>query len=232
MKINYSDFLKIYEADNSVVISLKEIETVIKNVFDDSKVSSVSTLYEKEGEENKFIITINNLFYEETNVIHTKFVFYTDGKKRGLEKNYFHYQYDINCNYKRVDFEDTTELETKLRDIIDRRKFGRDIKILSDLSVTMASDVNKMLQDMEITSLSVYTITYIPIVDAVPCDSLTFRFDINIDDTRFVKMVMKKVDKDEFRLTFKENDWFDDVTIGSLKAIPQTITEMIKNHVI
>lgn len=232
MKINYNDFLKIYEADNGVVISLKEVETIMKNTFDESKVSSVSTLYEKEDGENKLIITINNLFYEETNVIHTKFVFYTDEKKRRLEKNHFHYQYDINCNYKRVDFDDTTEMEKKIKDIIDRRKFGRDIRILSDLSVTMASDVNKMLQDMDITSLSVYTITYIPIVDAVPCDSLTFRFDVNIDDTRFIKMVIKKVGKDEFRLTFSENDWFDDVTIGSLKAVPQTITEMIKNHVI
>jgi hypothetical protein len=231
MKINYKDFLKMYESKGST-ISLMEIETVIKNVFSDTKVSSVSTLYEKEGDENKFIITINNLFYEETNIIHTKLVFYTDEKKRGLEKNHLHYQYDINCNYKRIDFENIIELETKLKNIIDERKFGRDIKILSDLSVTMASDVNKMLQDNEITSLSIYTITYIPIVDAVPCDSLTFRFDINIDDTRFIKMVIKKVDRDEFRITFKENEWFDDVTIGSLKAIPQSITDMIKKHVI
>lgn len=231
MKVKYNDFLKIYEAEGSI-ISLKDIETVIRNVFNEARVSSVSTLYEKEGDENKFIITINNLFYEETNIIHTKFVFYTDDNKKGLDKNHFHYQYDINCNYKQINFDDITELETKLKNIIDKRKFGRDIKILSDLSVTMASDVNKLLEEKDITSLSIYTITYIPIVDAIPCDSLTFRFDINIDDTRFIKMVIKKISKDEFRLTFSENDWFDDVNIGSLKVIPQTITEMIKNHII
>jgi len=231
MKVKYDDFIKINE-DKGSVISLKDIELVIRNVFSEARVSSVSTLYEKEGDENKFIITINNLFYEETNIIHTKFVFYTDGKKKGLEKNHFHYQYDINCNYKMINFEDVVELESKLKNIVDKRKFGRDIKILSDLSITMATDVNKLLEEKDITSLSIYTITYIPIVDAIPCDSLTFRFDINIDDTRFIKMVIKKIDKDDFRITFSENDWFDDVNIGSLRAIPQTITEMIKNHII
>jgi hypothetical protein len=231
MKVKYNDFVKMYETKGSI-ISLKDVETIFRNVFDDTKVSSVSTLYEKEDNKNKLIITINNLFYEETNIIHTKFVFYTDDNKIGLDKNYFYYQYDINCNYKRVNFDDITELETKLKDIIDKRKFGRDIKILSDLSVTMASGVNKILDENDITSLSIYTITYIPIVDDVPCDSLTFRFDINIDDTRFIKMIIKKISKDEFTITFSENDWFHNVNIGSLKVIPQTITEMIKNHII
>lgn len=231
MKTKYNEFLKIYEAQGSI-ISLKDVETVIKNVFSETKVSSVSTLYEKEDGENKFIITINNLFYEKTNIIHTKFVFYTDDKKQGLEHNYFHYMYNINCNYKQVDFTDSADLENKINEIIKNRTFGGDIKVLSDLSVTMASNVNDLLKEKEISNISIYSVTYVPIVDAVPCDSLTFRFDINIDDTRFVKMVVKKVEKGEFRITFKESDWFEDVTIGSLKAIPQTITEMIKNHVV
>ena len=231
MKTKYGEFLKMYEA-NDTVISLMDVEQVINNVFADTKVSSVSTLYEKEDNENKFIVTINNLFYEETNIIHTKFVFYTDEKKKGLEKNHFHYQYDINCNYKLVNFTDVGELENKLNRIVTKRKFGRDIKILSDLSVTMASTVNQSLKNLDITKVSVYSINYIPIVDAVPCDSLTFRFDINIDDIRFIKMVIKKVDKDDYRVTFNENEWFNDVTIGSLRAIPQTITEMIKKHVL
>jgi hypothetical protein len=231
MKIRYNEFLKIYEGNNSI-ISLSDVEKVINNVFNDKKVSSVSTLYEKEDGENKFIITINNLFYDETNIIHTKFVFYTDNNKKKLKYNHFHYQYNINCNYKEVHFEDITQLESVIKNIIDNRKFGGDIKILSDLSVTLASTVNKLLKEKEISSISIYSITYIPIVDAVPCDSLTFRFDINIDDIRFIKMVVKKVEKGEYKITFNENEWFEDVTIGSLKAIPQTITEMIKNHVI
>ncbi len=231
MKIRYSDFLKIYEKKD-FIISLSDIEDIIKNVFSEARVSSVSTLYEKEDNVNKLVITINNLFYEETNIIHTKFIFYTDDKKRKLSDNYLHYHYDINCKYKKVDFSDLVELEEKLNDIIDNRKFGKDLKILSDLSVTLATDVNGMLSENDISGISIYTITYIPIVDAVPCDSLTFRFDINIDDTRLIKMIIKKIDKDEYKITFNENDWFEDVTISSLKAIPQTITEMIKNYIV
>ena len=231
MKTKYNDFIKLYEEKGNV-ISLSDVERTIKKIFDDTKVSSVSTLYEKEDDKNKLIITINNLFYEETNIIHTKFVFYTDDKKKGLDENYFHYQYNINCNYKQVNFSDITELENKLNNIVKNRKFGSDLKILSDLSITMVSDVDKLLKEKNISSVSIYSITYIPIVDAVPCDSLTFRFDINIDDVRLVKMIIKKIEKGEYRITFHENDWFDDVTIGSLRAIPQTITEMIKNHII
>lgn len=231
MKIKYNEFLKIYEKKD-FIISLSDVENIIKTVFSDTRVSSVSTLYEKEDNINKLIITINNLFYEETNIIHTKFIFYTDNKKRKLNENYFHYHYNINCNYKKVDFSDLIDLEEKLNEIINDRKFGKDLKILSDLSVTLASDVNQILSENNISDISIYTITYIPIVDAVPCDSLTFRFDINIDDTRFIKMIIKKIDKEEYKITFNENDWFEDVTIGSLKAIPQTITEMIKNYIV
>ena len=231
MKIKYTDFLKIYEKKD-FVISLMDVENIIKNIFSETKVSSVSTVYEKEEDLNKLIITINNLFYDEINVIHTKFIFYTDDKKRKLKDNYFHYHYDINCKYKKIDFDDTIDLENKIKDIVDNRKFGKDLKVLSDLSITMASTVNELLSDDNIVDLSIYTITYVPIVDVVPCDSLTFRFDINIDDTRFIKMIIKKIDKDEYKITFNENDWFEDFIIGSLKAIPQTITEMIKNYII
>lgn len=231
MKTKYNDFLKIYE-DNNYIISLFGVENVIKNVFDEAKVSSVSTLYEKEEGINKLIITINNLFHEETNIIHTKIVFYVDDKKKKLTENFLHYHYDINCNFKKVKFSDLFELEEKLNSIIEERKFGKDLKILSDLSVTLASDVNEMLSDNDIVDISIYTITYTPIVDSVPCDSLTFQFNINIDDTRDIKMVIRKIEDSEYKITFNENDWFKDVTINSLRVIPQTITEMIKNYII
>ena len=230
MEIKYNNFLKIYEKKN-FIMSLSDVNDIIKNVFGDTKVSSVSTVYEVEDGITKLIITINNLFYEETNIIHTKFIFYTDDKKK-LSQNYLHYQYDINCNYKKVVFDDLDELEEKLTNIITERKFGRDIKILSDLSVILSTRVNELLREDDIVDLSIYTISYIPIVDNTPCDSLTFRFDINIDDIRFIKMIIKKIDKEEYKITFSENDWFLDKTITSLKAIPYTIIEMIKNYII
>jgi hypothetical protein len=43
----FDEQIKIYE-QNSSVISLMDVEKVIKDIFNDKKVSSVSTLYEKE----------------------------------------------------------------------------------------------------------------------------------------------------------------------------------------
>ena len=87
--IGYNDFVKMYESNNSV-IGLSKVEEIIKKVFLDTKVSSVNTIYEdiKDGG-LKMIITINNIYYEKTNVIHTKLVFYTDKKKTKPYSNTF-----------------------------------------------------------------------------------------------------------------------------------------------
>ena len=229
--IRYKDFVRIYEANGSI-IGLAELETVIKNVFSDTKVSSVNTTYEESDKGYKVIVTINNIYYDKTNVIHTKLMFYTDKKKSKLINNHFDYLYDLNCKFRKVEFNDVTDLESKLNFVFDNRKFGRDIKILSDLNVVLTSTVNKWLKDNDIDTISLYNITYNPIVDVIPCDSLFFQFEINLDDTRFIKMNVKKIDDSNFKLTFSEGDWFEDITIDSLKAIPQTIGEIVKNHIL
>ena len=83
MIIKYKTFIN---EKSNIIISLADLEQVIKSVFDDSKVSSVNTTYEKDDDGFKFIITMNNIFYEKTNIIHNKIIFYTDEKKRKLTK--------------------------------------------------------------------------------------------------------------------------------------------------
>jgi hypothetical protein len=227
---NYNSFIKLNEG-NDIIIGLFDLNRIIEEIFSDTKVSSVDTSYVNEDDMTKLLITINNLFYDETNIIHTKFVFYVDDKKRKLVHNYFYYQYDINCNYKRVDFDSIPQLKEKIQLILDDKKFGDDIKILSDLSVTLSTNVNELLKENDINDLSIYSIIYKPIVDQVPCESLTFQFDINIDDIRFIKMIIKKIEDNDYKITFNENDWFNDINIDSLKSIPQTISDMIKKYV-
>jgi len=233
MKIRYSDFLKLYEQQESI-ISLSEVEKIIKNVFNDTKVSSVSTIYEKDDKtgELKLVITINNLFYEKTDILHTKFVFIVDDGKRKLLKNKFFYLYDINCNYKEIDFDDADNLEMKLNKIVNNRDFGKDIKELSDINITSAVDVNQWLEENNVDGISIYSITYHPIMDNVPCESLSFKFEINLDDTRFIELRMKKNDDKDYTFTFKEGDWFHDVTINDVKGMIQVIGETIKNHIV
>lgn len=232
MMIRYNDFIKINESNGSVV-GLAELNKVIKKIFDDTKVSAVNTTYEKNDDNGfKLIITLNNMYYDKTNVIHTKLIFYVNKEKSKLVDNYFHYLYDLNCKFRKISFTDIEDFERKVNDIFDNRKFGRDIKILSDLSIQLTSMVNKWLSENDVNTISLYNINYNPIVDVVPCDSMSFNFDINLDDIRFIKLIIKKISDDEFKLSFNENEWFKDITIDSLKAIPQTIGEIVKNHIL
>ena len=45
-------------------------------------------------------------------------------------------------------------------------------------------------------------------------------------------MNIKKIKDSEFKITFSEGEWFEDTIIDSLKAIPQTIGEIVKNHIV
>jgi len=226
----YNEFIN---EQSDFIVGLSDIERVVKEIFNDTKVSSVSTVYEedKKTKELKLVITINNLFYEKTDVLHTRFVFFVDDKKTKLIKNKFFYLYDINCDYREVDFEDVVHLETQLNGIIDKREFGKDITELSDINVTIAGDVNKWLEENDVDGISIYSITYHPIVDNMPCESLSFKFEINVDDERLIELRIKKLKDHEYKFTFKEGDWFHDVTITDIKGMVQTIGETIKNHI-
>ena len=92
--------------------------------------------------------------------------------------------------------------------------------------------VNTWLKEEDISNVSIYSIAYNPVVDVMPCESMFFKFDINIDDTHDIKMNVRKLDKNEYKVTFTESDWSIDDTISDLKALPQLIGEMIKKHII
>lgn len=234
MKTKYLDFLKLNENKNSV-ISLSEVEKVFKTVFDETKVSSVKSLYDldEESGETKLIISINNLFYDDTNILYTKFVFLVDKNKTKLQKNKMFYLYDINCNFKEIIFNDSEELQIELNKILKNEMFGKDIKDLSDISVSMSSKTNEWLSENGIGDLSLYSIKYQPLVDNIPCDSLFFRFEINIDDTRFIELNIRKNEEEkQYKLSFNEGDWFHDVEIENINDLIKSIGKTIKNYII
>ena len=234
MKTKYLDFLKLNENRNSV-ISLSEVEKVFKTVFDETKVSSVKSLYDldEESGETKLIISINNLFYDDTNILYTKFVFLVDKNKTKLQKNKMFYLYDINCNFKEIIFNDSEELQIELNKILKNEMFGKDIKDLSDISVSMSSKTNEWFSENGIEDLSLYSIKYQPLVDNIPCDSLFFRFEINVDDTRFIELNIRKNEEEkQYKLSFNEGDWFHDVEIENINDLIKSIGKTIKNYII
>lgn len=234
MKIRYLDFIKLNEKKEDLLISLVDIEKLIKNIFDGAKVSSVDTVYEKNEKSDNLnlIITINNLFYNRTNILHTKLIFNIDNDKTKLIDNNFSYLHDINCNFKEVTFSSIDDIDNKLNELLNERRFGEDIKELSDISIRMSTLVNEWLEENDIEDISIYNISYTPIVDNMPCESLSFHFDINVDDSRNIELRFRKISNNEYKLTFKEGDWFHDVSIPNVKAIIKTIGETLKNYIV
>jgi hypothetical protein len=231
MKIRYLDFLKMNE-NNNIIISIAEIEKIFKNVFDDTKVTSVKTFFDNIDGDIKLIISINNLYYDRTNIIYTKFIFNVDKTKEKIVNNECSYLYDINKHYRTFKFNNTDELQKKLDSILNKEDFGKDIKNLSDMNVRMTSLINEWFSQNKIETISVYNVKYTPLVDNMKSDSLFFKFEINIKDSEIIELSIRKIKDNEFKLTFQKGEDFQNVTISDIRGAIQTIGETIKKYLI
>ena len=99
-------------------IKISEIEEVFREIFseEDSLANSIDTVYESAEDKDflKLVISIHNLSTEDTNIIHTKFIFKVDNEKRHLVENSFIYLYDINCVYHKIEFDSVIDLKKKI----------------------------------------------------------------------------------------------------------------------
>lgn len=210
-------------------IKVSEIETVFKEIFDEEegKVSSVETIYEKSESEDsyKLVISIHSLSMGETIIIHTKFIFKTDLHKHLLANSSFIYLYDINCVYHKVDFENIIELKKKIEGIVESNDFGIDIQILSDFIEAPAMFLNYYMKKNKITDYSVFDVIYDPKFKTMPCDQVTFDFDININNSYHISLSMQKIDRkedeeyDTYKFHFTFLDSHETVNTDSLKNI-------------
>lgn len=231
MKIRYLDFLKMNE-NNNIIISIAEIEKIFKTVFDDTKVTSVKTFFDNIDGDIKLIISINNLYYDRTNIIYTKFIFNVDKTKEKIVNNECSYLYDINKHYRTFKFNNTDELQKKLDSILNKEDFGKDIKNLSDMNVRMTTLINEWFSQNKIETISVYNVKYTPLVDNMKSDSLFFKFEINIKDSEIIELSIRKIKDNEFKLTFQKGEDFQNVTISDIRGAIQTIGETIKKYLI
>ena len=134
---------------------VSEIKEALKEIFEEEegRVSSVDSVFElSENEEfYKLVISIHNLSFEDTLIIHTKFIFKTDLAKSKLLEDSFIYLYDINCVYHRVDYSNKIDLKNKIDDIIKSNNFGMDLQILSDFIEAPAMFLNYYIKISKIT---------------------------------------------------------------------------------
>lgn len=209
-------------------IKISEIEETFKSIFKDDLVSSIDTVYEKTDEDFlKLVISIHGLSTEDTNIIHTKFIFKVDQDKKNIVENSFIYLYDINCVYHKIEFKSIIDLETKIRDIVESSNFGTDITILSDFTESPAMFLNYYMKRAKIIDYSVFDVEYEPKFKTTPCDRTTFDFKININNNYKVTLSISKVDRDpededsndKYRFQFRFMDDIETVESEDLRNI-------------
>ncbi len=167
-------------------MKITEIELAIKDIFEKQKglVKTVDTVFEKtpDGKLEKLVISIHDLRWQDTTVIHTKFIFYCNLERTDIVKNMFSYLYDITCVYQDVEFENLIDLKRKIKDIINSNKFGKDIQLLSELIDTPGVLISSYFRQQEITEYSVGNFRYEPKFKISPCKETHFDFDIDIEN--------------------------------------------------
>lgn len=216
------------------MVRIAEIEQTFKDIFEEEEglVQSVETTYEMSDNEEfyKLVISIHGLSMEDTLIIHTKFIFKTDLEKRNIIDNSFIYLYDINCNYRKTDFKNIVDLKNKVEDIIESNDFGEDIQILSDFIEAPAMFLNYYMRRAKITDYSIFDVKYEPKFKTTPCDSITFDFEIDINNNYKIDVSIYKVDRksdekenDTYRYQFKFMDDIETVENDTIRNIHFTI---------
>lgn len=214
-------------------IIISDLVDAINRGFNSTKVLSVDTVYEKieNSTDLKLVIFLNRVLYSDINIIYTKLIFIVDGSKYKLNKNYFTYLYDINCEYVRVDFEDLEEFKSKIKEIFKENKFGDDIKILSKFIKSPAVLVNEWLSENDVTDISVTGFKYEPKIKIMPCKSLFFSFGINLSTEQSIELEISRENQDFYLFKFKILDNYITVEQENLNNLVKVIGETLKNKI-
>jgi len=212
-------------------ITIKEIESSIKNIFSDSDVLNTESVYEKidDSDNLKLVLFINKLFVGDVSILYTKLIFVVNSTKTKLINNSFLYLYDINCKYTNVDFSDTEDFEKRLKKIIDKKIFGNDLKILSEFIESPAIIIDEWLKKNHIKDINVSTVKYNPDMYIMPCKSLSFSFDIIVNNIS-VYFNISKEKNNIYNFNFKINDDVTNIEKPNLKTLIETIGTILKNN--
>ena len=213
-------------------ISIEELVNKIKSIFDTTKVLSVDTIYEKisNSDELRLVISINKILYDDINIIYTKFIFTTDNMKSKLTKNYFTYLHDINCEYIRIDFSNLDDFENKIKSIFKEKKFGENIKILSDFIKSPATLINKWFENNEISDISIINIDE-PKISIMPCKLLYFNFKLSLSNNQNVDLTITKNNDAEYNFKFEVFKKTYEDNKSDLNTLVETIGENLKKYI-
>ena len=205
-------------------IKISEINDLFKSIFTEGKFLTYKNIYEKHDNYYNLVISIHSLLLNETFVIHTKFIFKTNLEKVDIIENSFIYLYDLNCKYHKKIFNDTNELEYKLKKIIKTNNFGNDLQLLSDFIESPALLLNHFLKIKDRLDYSIFDVIYEPKFKISKCEDLQFDFIININNIYDIKLNIKKINE-EFEFIFKFYEDSINLKSDNLKNLHFTIGE-------
>ena len=217
-----------------MTITIQDIEKSIKDIFNESTVQSVDSVYEKTQDGYRLVIDIKNLFYERTNIIYTKLLFNVDKEKVYLlpdktDRYQFKYLYDINCNYDLHYFDTLEELENKIKSIISKNKFGKNIKILSQFIKSPSSLINNWFSKNGVRNISVFNVNLDERYDIITCKSIFFHFTINLNNQMDISLIIKKEGKNNYIYTFKIYDKTINIDKPDLHTMIEVIGDTLKS---
>lgn len=213
-------------------ITIEEINNSIKEIFKEAQILSSNSVYEKiqDSDNLKLVIFFNKMFEEKSSVLYTKLIFIVNKEKTQLVENTFSYLYDINCVYQKISFEDIIDFGKKVKNVFDNKKFGRNLTILSEFVGKPAFLINNWFQKNDVTGFSVFNVKYGPKMYIMPCKSLFFSFDINIDNTTNIEFIIRKENEKKFSFSFKIYDKTITIEKTDLDDLVETIGDTLKNN--
>lgn len=215
-------------------MKFQEASDKILDFFKDSQVAKTSSVWEKfdDGQGYKWVLVIHNLNWGDSIIIQTKFILKTDLDKNELKSSQFSYLYDINCQYRYVDFSDLKDLELKLTQIITENKFGPNVKAMSSFLINPTMTLNDDLYKKEIENYTIFDFTHDPRYSIMPCKLINFDFKFDVNNTHKIELNLKKEDRGKFVYRFKLNKEFTEVEEDDLSNIAGVVIEYVKSKVI
>lgn len=213
-------------------IKISEIKNTLDDIFGNSLITSVDYKYvNKDNKNDNLILYLNNISSQEFNVIYTKILFNVDKKRNQLSENSFSYLYDINCVYRKVDFTDIQDFETKIKNIFKNNKFGRDIKILSQFIKSPSMIINKWFSDNITDNISVVNVVYNPKLNNMSCENTMFVFDINTNKNIDFTVNIKKVNINNYTINISNSSDTTKIETENLDTLTEDIGNTIKNNI-
>lgn len=216
-------------------ISIRDIETAIKEAMTGSEIQFSDSVYEKKNGKLRLIIFFNKLFTQTNVVLYTKLLFEVDQNKEYLVENnsgqnFFKYLFDINCQYNMKIIEDINDFKTQWNTILKTNNFGTNIKILSEFIKQPSFLVNEWFNKNNIKDVSLTGFKYEPKMKIMPCKILSFHFVLNVNNSEEVELFIKKEDKNDFVYNFKINGENKSIEKSDLSTLVQTIGETLKDN--